>query len=1015
MRTNTSTLVAESSGLAECLDRLAAQKHDDRPVSTYRLQFNRDFRFGDARALLPYLSALGISHCYASPLLKARAGSQHGYDITDHNAINPEIGTEQEFHEFVAELKRFGMGLILDTVPNHMGVGQGDNPWWQDVLQNGRASTYAEFFDIDWEPLNEELTNRVLYPILGGPYGQELEEGKIRVQFRDGQFSIQYYDKRMPIDPQTVPLVFEPLGDLRVQEVELPQEEQAELENVLFELRRLPPHTTTDPQQVRRRQAEAPALLNRLADLAKRSPQVRHLIERALETCNGQPGDSHSFDPLHRLLDAQPYRLAHWMVSGEEINYRRFFDINELIGLRMENPKVFAATHRLMRKLLGDGSIAGVRVDHPDGLLNPGQHFTRLQMLYAASQCCGPEPIPPLAENGIEEEVQTIFGQHDWMARRVPLYVLVEKILQPGEELPDWPVDGTVGYEFGRLVNGIFIDSRNERAFNRLYERVLGGVASVEDVIYNSKKLIVNGALASEVAVLTDLLGEISTRDRRARDFTLKALRNAIRETIACFPVYRTYIDERGHITETDRARITSAIARAKRRNQDMPSAVFEFLRNILLLQPNAAAGNGLSDQDYRQRLYFVLKFQQLSGPAMAKGLEDTACYVYNRFVAVNEVGGSPRDFGVSVEEFHQGNQRRAENWPNSLLSTSTHDSKRSEDVRARLDVLSEMPSAWSAAVMRWRRMNREKLPIISDGRRVPDANEEYLLYQTLVGAWPFSSSKGDSRREFTSRIQHYMNKAVHEAKVNLSWINDNPEYIAALNEFIARILQPGRERGRNSFLAHLENFIGPVAFFGALNSLAQVVLKVTSPGVPDVYQGNELWEFRLVDPDNRYPVDFEHRQEITEALIARSEPGDVNQLCRELLADYHDGRIKLWTTMRAMRFRREHPDLFKSGSYIPLRTGGEHGEHFLAFARSYKDQWTVVAVPRLAYSMMKGRMQPPLAEAWGNTELELPSELSNVALVNVFTGEVIAPRNGRPIPAREIFGSFPVSILASY
>ena len=448
-----------------------------------------------------------------------------------------------------------------------------------------------------------------------------------------------------------------------------------------------------------------------------------------------------------------------------------------------------------------------------------------------------------------------------------------------------------------------------------------------------------------------------------------------------------------------------------------MASAVFEFLRNILLLQPGgvASAFHGLSDGDYRQRLYFVLKFQQLSGPAMAKGLEDTACYVYNRFVAVNDVGGSPRDFGISVEEFHQGNQRRAESWPNSLLSTSTHDSKRSEDVRARLSVLSEMPSAWSAAVMRWRRINRKKLLMISDGRHVPDVNEEYLLYQTLVGAWPFYFPRGNARREFTSRIQRYMNKAAHEAKVNLSWINDNPEYITALNEFIARILEPGRERGRNSFLAHLGNFIAPVAFFGALNSLAQVVLKIASPGVPDVYQGNELWEFRLVDPDNRYAVNFEHRQQTTEELIARSEPGDLNQLCQELLAEYQDGRIKLWTTMRAMRFRREHPDLFRSGSYVPLGAVGEHREHLVAFARSYKDQRAVVAVPRLAYTMMKGRMQPPVGEGWGNTELELPPEVSNLSLVNVFTGEVMAPRNGRPIPAREIFGAFPVAILASY
>jgi (1->4)-alpha-D-glucan 1-alpha-D-glucosylmutase len=1007
MRTNFAELMAEPVGLAECLDHLAARKHADRPVSTYRLQFSREFRFVDARNLVPYLRALGISHCYASPLLKARGGSTHGYDITDHNTLNPEIGTEQEFRALVSELHANGMALILDTVPNHMGVGHGDNPWWQDVLQNGRSSAYADFFDIDWEPLKPELRNKLLFPVLGGPYGVELERGHLRLKF-DGSFFVQYYDKRMPVDPQTMPLIFEPLGDLRYQTMEIPEGERSELENIIFELRQLPPNWSTEPQPVNRRRADAPVLLQRLRQLAENSAPVRSLIEEALAALNGEPGIPRSFDSLHRLLDAQAYRLAHWLVSGEEINYRRFFDVNDLVGLRMENPRVFAATHQLLRRLLADGSIAGLRIDHPDGLLNPPQYFIRLQMLYAASQCCGPEPRGKVAENGIEEEVQTLFGQHEWMLRQAPLYVVLEKILEPGEHLPPWPVDGTVGYGFTNLLNGILIDSRNRRSFTRIYERFIGGPVDPDMVIYDAKNLAMNTALASEVAVLTNLLDDISTADRHARDFTVKSLATAIRETIACFPVYRTYVDERGNVSERDRAYINSAIARAKRRNEAMSASIFDFLRNILLLQGSAPDTDG---EQYRKWLYFVLKFQQLSGPVMAKGLEDTACYVYNRLVSVNEVGGSPREFGFPVDEFHRGNVERAEKWPHAMLLTSSHDTKRSEDVRARLNVLSEMPGDWSAAVMRWRRLNHPKKVTISDGRVVPDGNEEYLLYQALVGIWPFAAVLPD---DFTSRIQRYMNKAVHEAKVNLSYVNDNPEYVAALNEFIDGILAPGSAGKRNPFPQRMEEFVRTVAYFGAINSLAQLLLKITSPGIPDFYQGNELWELRLVDPDNRHRVDFDLRRQFLEELLPRVRQDQRVELCSDLLANYQDGRIKMFVTLQSLNFRREHAELFRAGSYIPLSTSNEKQEHLVAFARAYEDRVAVVAVPRFSYTLMRGRIQPSIGEAWGNAALQLPAETMGMRLVNVFTGEII-PANGRALPCRDLFAHFPVALLAAY
>ncbi len=1000
-------LPALETGLAECLDRLAAEKGRHRPLATYRLQFHRGFRFHDARLLVPYLRALGISHVYSSPILKSQQGSTHGYDITDHNQLNPEIGSEEDFRAFIRELRQAGMGLLLDIVPNHMGLGHGGNPWWQDVLENGPASAYAGFFDIDWAPLKGELCGKVLIPILGDQYGEELERGLLQLRFGGAGFFCEYYERQLPLDPQSYPLIFEPLGDLHTGRApgDWERSGMAQFEVVLGELAALPPHGSDDADDIHHRRRALPPLKQRLAALAERSPAVRQLITEALARCNGQPGNRRSFDTLHRVLEAQAYRLAHWRVSGEEINYRRFFDINDLIGLRMENPEVFAATHHLVRRLLAEGSVDGLRLDHPDGLYNPIQYFARLQMLYAASQCCGAAPALPTAENGIEAEVLSLFNQHDWINQRPPLYVLVEKILEPGERLPqEWPVEGTVGYDFGNIVNGLFIDSANRRAFTTLYHRFIGGAIDVDEVVYHAKMRIMKVSLASEVTVLTHLLDEIASTDRHARDFTRHALLEAIRETIACFPVYRTYIDERGHISASDRQYIEQAIALAKRRQESMSAKIFDFIRDILLLKRGDTFAN------HRRRLRFALKFQQLTGPVMAKGLEDTACYVYNRLVSVNEVGSSPREFGVSVSEFHRGNEERARQWPNSMLSTSTHDSKRSEDLRARINVLSEIPKAWATQVMRWRRLNRGKRRPLGDGRAVPDNNEEYLLYQTLVGAWPLDLHFSDGAREdFTRRIQQYMTKALHEAKVNLSWTNQNPDYIAALEHFIARILQPVSALRPNLFLQSLDDFLPPVQFFGCLNSLAQTLLKLTSPGMPDVYQGNELWDFSLVDPDNRRPVDFDLRQRLLGDLLA-AQGGDLAALCDELLAHYRDGRLKLWTTLRALQFRRDNAALFQLGGYCPLAGAGEKANHLVAVVREHEWKTAVVAVPRLAYKLCDGRSDPPLARHWGDTQLQL-SPRAPADFVNVFTGERLRAEKGL-ISCRDLFAHFPVALL---
>jgi (1->4)-alpha-D-glucan 1-alpha-D-glucosylmutase len=1011
MRSQTEPILYETSGISECLDRLTAHKIQLVPGATYRLQFNQEFGFRDAKALVPYLRALGISTCYASPLLEARTGSAHGYDITNHNKLNAEIGTEEEFHELAEELRTHNMGLLLDVVPNHMGVGYGTNPWWQDVLENGRASRFAAFFDIDWDPLKPELRNKVLLPILGDQYGEELETGKLALQYDDGRFIVRYYEKVLPLDPQTIPLIFEPLGDLGTSDV------IREFQSLLVSLSELPCHDTAEGDRAMKRQREIPFLKERLKELVDDSPEVRRLISRAIERVNGIPGDARSYDAMHKLLEAQSYRLAHWRVSGEEINYRRFFDINDLVGLRMEDPAVFAATQKLIRRLLADGCMQGLRVDHPDGLFNPPQYLTRLQMLYAASQCCGPEPKVPQAENGIELDVQTIFGQHDWVRSRAPLYVVIEKILEPGEDLPEkWQVDGTVGYDFMNLVNGIFIDSRNRKAFTAFYHRFIGGSIDVDTLIYDSKKLIMNSALSSEVNVLGHMLDEISLTDRRARDFTRKTLRDAIIETIACFPIYRTYIDERGFISDRDREYIQQAIARAKRRNGSTPAPVFDFLQEILLLR---GADGGAPVYGYRKQLYFALKFQQLTGPVMAKGLEDTSCYVYNRFVSVNDVGGSPREFGIEVEEFHRGNLKRLENWPYSMLTTSTHDTKRSEDVRMRLDVLSEIPRPWAAQVMRWRRINRTRKRTLSDGRVVPDYNEEYLLYQTLIGTWPVRKVNGapsakfsaEERTAYTSRIRDYMDKAVHEAKVNLSWVNPDSDYVELLGKFLERILMPLSESRPNAFLKLIESFVERIAYFGAINSLSQTLIKITAPGVPDIYQGQELFDFSLVDPDNRRPVDFRLRETMLEELSRRS--GDP-VLLDEILRDWPDGRIKLWVTSRALQYRQANIRLFQNGRYVPIHGTVQNERHILGFARMGDGNVAITVVPRFPLTLAGGELRAISGDIWGNAEIVLPPEAANRELRNVLTGETIHVTREHTLLVADVFRRFPVALLGS-
>ena len=978
------------------------------PVATYRAQMHRGFTFDQAGEIVPYLQRLGMGDLYASPIFEARPGSMHGYDVTRHDRLNLELGGMERFTPFAQTLREHNMGLLLDIVPNHMGIGR-DSVWWQDVLQNGHASRYANYFDIDWRPLKEEMRDKLLLPILGNQYGVELEAKHIQVALEDGRFYVKYYDDhRMPASPRSIPLIFfqRPIGTM-------PSDQETEgmphdLVEALRELTQLPPHETTDPQLQADRRERLGTLMPRLRAILS-TEEVRPVVERALRALNGVEGDPHSFDALHAFLGVQPYRLAYWRTSAEEINYRRFFDVNDLVGLRMETPEVFADTHCLIRELLAKGQVTGLRIDHCDGMFNPRQYLIRLQLLYLASQCAGPKPETETAANGIERAVLDPVRGYDWSASHGPLYVVVEKILEPHEHMPrEWPVHGTSGYDFVYFANNIFIQRESLKAFNTLYDRVLGHPTNPDEIIYRSKLQVMQSSLASEVHVLTNMLSKIAAADRHARDFTDNILESVIRETIACFPVYRTYTDERGMYPERDIAFIHSAIRQAKRRNPDIDSSAFDFLSDMLLLRRRHETPSREIDP---QQLRFALKFQQLTGPVMAKGVEDTTFYVYNRFVSSNEVGGDTRSFGIPLELWHASNQERLEVSPDSMLTTSTHDTKRSEDVRNRLNVLSEIPNAWAGTVRRWQRVNAKVKRTLGDGRVAPDANEEYLLYQTIAGVWPWRDDEPGCRESVLKRLQEYAAKALSEAKVNLSWINPDPEYVAAVQGFLADIIMPDKRRRETPFMQTLRKLLPQIKFFGGVNSVAQLVLKATCPGVPDFYQGTELWDLSLVDPDNRRPVDYALRDRMLEnldALEAKHGPGAV---AAEVTRDITDGAIKLWATSRVLRLRREEHALFRHGGYLPLYAAGPAEQYVIAHVRQYVDKAVLVAVPRFACSLMRGDLALPLGEAWKDWSLSLPSELHGWYR-NIFTGEMVTTDG--PLPLAEVFGSFPAAVLVS-
>lgn len=875
------------------------------PLSTYRLQLHAGFTFEDAANVVEYLRDLGISHVYSSPYLQAAPGSMHGYNVVDHQQVNRELGGEEGFERFCARLGEVGLGQVLDIVPNHMATGPENRCLW-DVLENGPSSRYASWFDIDWNSAEVKLQGKILIPVLGDQYGRELSAKKIWIEQRCSDFRIRYFDNAFPMAPRSLggPLL-----------LAAKYAENANLGFIADSLARLPLPGSTDVDVIESRHRDKAVIYDLLRRLCEEEPEVVAAIGRVVAELNESP------DALDEVLNLQNYRLAYWRTADQELGYRRFFDVNTLIGLRMERPEVFDATHRRVIEWLKTGCVDGVRVDHPDGLRDPQQYFERLR-----------EQAPAA-------------------------WIIAEKILEPGEELrKEWPIAGTTGYDFLNVCNALMVQPEGMRELTAIYEDFIHERADFASLAYTMKLNVEREALGSDVNRLTSLFVAICENHRDHRDHTRAEIRRAIREIAACFSVYRTYVvPARDQITDEDRNEIARAVTMAKDSRTDVDPGVFDFVSDVLALRTRG----GLE-------MEFLLRFQQFTSPTMAKGVEDTAFYCYNRMLALNEVGGAPERDGLSVAEFHEYCAKMLAEHPSSMTTLATHDTKRGDDVRARLAVISEEPRRWRAAVKRWTQRNAE----FKTGK-FPDRNTEYFLYQTLVGAWPISFD----------RLTAYMEKAVREAKQQTSWTQQNKEFEDALRIFIERLL------GSAEFVEELEEFVERVKTPGRINSLAQTLIKMTAPGVPDTYQGGEVWDLRLVDPDNRGPVDYDERRSLLAALIA-------GMSAEEIMEKMDSGLPKLWVTHCALKLRRSNPEWFGAeAAYSPLAVKGPKQDHVIAYLRGDN---VATCVPRWSAK---------LNGFWSSTTVTLPEGKWR----NVLTGDSVA---GGEVRLQGLLQRFPVALL---
>jgi (1->4)-alpha-D-glucan 1-alpha-D-glucosylmutase len=927
------------------------------PISaTYRLQLHSAFGFAAARALVDYLDDLGISHAYSSPYLSAEPGSTHGYNLVDPKVLSAEIGSEGEYVAWTETLASRGMSHIVDFVPNHMAASV-HNAWWVDVLENGPSSIYADHFDIEWHPPKDVLENKVLLPILGAQYGEVLEKGELRLERRGGAFFIHYWERALPANPRSM----WPVLERAVLRTELSPEDprHQDFESIVTGLRNLPSRTEVDPDRQRERAREKEVLKRRLATLVE-DERIAKAIDDEIAEVNGKPGNSASFDELDRLLGEQSYRLAFWRVATDEINYRRFFDVNELAAIRMENDAVFNDAHELLLRLFAEGRVAGVRLDHTDGLYDPAAYFVKLRTTLEEAR---------RARNANPED----------------LYIVAEKILSTGEELPEsWKIEGTTGYDFLVQASGVFVDASAEKAFTTLWNEVSGDTRTFAEHALQAKRAIMRSSLSSEIYMLAIRLERIAMRDRRSRDFTFAMLHHAVRETIAAFPVYRTYLRPDGSREPNDEQIIVRAARSARRQSPEVSPLVFDYLRDVLLLK-----SQGLDDADRAARLEFAMRFQQITGPVTAKSVEDTSFYSYARFVALNEVGGAPERFGTSVAELHAHNDRRLAKWPHAMTATGTHDTKRGEDVRARLAVLTEIPDQWKEWVGEWLEIARRFTSVVED-ENAPNGTDQYLFFQTALGAYPLD---GDVTN-LPERLVDYAIKAAREAKLRTSWLSADEGYEQALRGFVTGML------GDPTFAKSLGAKADCIATCGASNGLAQVVLKIAAPGVPDTYQGSELWDLRLVDPDNRTPVDYETRRNALRSI----EGAKV----ADLLAAFRDGRIKLHVLRAGLRLRREKPRIFLEGGYEPI----DAGESIVAFARPHAEGTVVAAVTRQPWHVTRGQTPWAIGGRWAQQEI---ISIPKGSYRDVLTGTSIEiGADGIGISPAKLFAELPVALLTS-
>ncbi len=927
------------------------------PKSTYRLQFNPSFGFKAASGIIDYLSKLGISDIYASPIFKAKTGSMHGYDIVEPNQLNPQLGTDEEFDLLIDEVKEREMSWLQDFVPNHMAYNV-QNRMLIDLLENGSNSRYADFFDIDWDHHHAGMKGRILAPFLGKFYQEALENGEIKLNYDEDGLSINYYETRLPIKIELYADVFSFRLDKLRHKLGRNDPDFIRYMGVLFAIKSLP-----TAEEIDERYNQIKFIKGILWELNTYNNSIKDFIDENLKIFNGIKGIPESFDLLDNLLSQQNYRISFWKVANEEINYRRFFNVNELISLRVENEDVFNRIHSLIFKLCKEEKISGLRIDHIDGLYDPSDYLKNVR------------------------------------DRTKDIYLVVEKILDFEENLPAfWPVQGTTGYDFLNFLNEIFCQKKNNYRLTAFYNKFAEQNKTYKQIVIEKKRLIIQTRMAGDVENLAILIEEISSKDRFGVDVTLHGIEEALEEILTHFPIYRTYISNTKN-RRTDKKYLSEVIEKVKNENQ-LLTKEFQYIGSLLTKD----FGEKFTMEQKDKSLNFLMKFQQLTGPIIAKGFEDTALYVFNRLISLNEVGSSPDKFGITLTEFYNFNKKRFLNWRHTINTTSTHDTKRGEDVRARINVLSEIPEEWVKKVRLWNKLNN-KYKKNRNGYLIPDKNLEYFVYQTLLGSFPFNIEHNEN---YPHRVKQYLIKSMREAKEHSSWTRPDMEYESAAHSFLENILTTDSE-----FYGDFSSFQKKIAFYGVYNSLSQTLIKITSPGIPDFYQGTELWDLFLVDPDNRQPVDFNLRREFLNEIIKIDKElnsEDRITFLQDLLTNPSDAKIKLYIIYKSLQVRNDNLKIYNEGNFIPLETGGKFKDNLIAYARNFKDNIVITLAPRFLTDLVEENLLPVGIDVWNDTYIKL-NKINPSTMKNNLTGEMIEKKDKLLIG--EIFKSFPYGLLS--